>query len=57
MAASENKDPLMEDLDEARQRIFETSDHDPTKVLALYLECQKRYSDRPISRRLPGGER
>ncbi|WP_420126046.1 hypothetical protein [Longimicrobium sp.] len=50
MIVPENKDPLLEELDEARRRIFERCDRDPAKVLAYYLEYQKQFADRLISR-------
>jgi hypothetical protein len=50
MSTSENKDPLLEELDEARRRMFERCDRDPAKVLAYYLEYQKQFADRLISR-------
>ena len=43
-------DPLLEELDEARRRMFERCDRDPAKALAYYLEYQKQFADRLISR-------
>ncbi|HEX5872335.1 MAG TPA: hypothetical protein VFY65_18025 [Longimicrobium sp.] len=56
--SDESPDPLLEELEEARQRIFARCDHDPAKVLQYYLEYQKQYADRLISRheRLPKGK-
>jgi hypothetical protein len=53
MDAPEKNDPLLEELDEARQRIFAKCDHDPAKVIAWYMEYQKQYADRLISRHQP----
>lgn len=50
MDVPEQNDPLLEELDEARQRIFAKCDHDPEKVIAWYMEYQKQYADRLISR-------
>lgn len=50
MTASEKHDPLLEELDEARRRIFDRCDRDPDKVMAYYMELQKQYADRLISR-------
>lgn len=51
MIESERNDPLLEELDKARRRIFQRCDHDPAKVLAYYMEYLKQYADRLISRR------
>ena len=58
MSTFESKDPLLEELDEARRRMFERCDRDPAKVLAYYLEYQKQFADRLISRheRRPQGK-
>jgi hypothetical protein len=50
MDAPEQNNPLLEELDEARQCIFAKCDHDPAKVIAWYMEYQKQYADRLISR-------
>lgn len=50
MAAFDNHDSLLEELDEARRRIFERCDCDPEKVIAFYMELQKQHADRLISR-------
>jgi hypothetical protein len=50
MNAPTHADPLLEELDDARQRIFAKCDHDPAKVIAWYMEYQKQYADRLISR-------
>jgi hypothetical protein len=53
MPTSENRDLLLEELDEARRRMFERCDRDPDRVLAYYLEYQKQFADRLISRHEP----
>jgi hypothetical protein len=50
MDASEVNDPLLEELDEARHRIFAKCDHDPEKVFDYFMEYQKQFADRLISR-------
>jgi hypothetical protein len=50
MDASELSDPLLEELDEARRRIFAKCDHDPEKVYEYFMEYQKQFADRLISR-------
>lgn len=43
-------DPLLDEVNEARQRIFARCDHDPEKIFAWFLEYQKQHEDRLISR-------
>lgn len=50
MDASELSDPLLEELDEARRRLFTKCDHDPEKVYEYFMEYQKQFADRLISR-------
>jgi hypothetical protein len=50
MDAPELNDPLLEELDEARARLFAKCGNDPERVFAWFLEYQKQYSDRLISR-------
>lgn len=47
---SELNDPLLEELDEARRRIFAKCDHDPEKVYEYFMEYQKQFADRLIGR-------
>jgi ribosomal 50S subunit-associated protein YjgA (DUF615 family) len=42
-------DPLLDEVDEARQRILAECDNDPKKVMESYLEYQKQFADRLIS--------
>jgi hypothetical protein len=39
-------DPVIERIREARHQISEEHSHDPEKVVAYYIELQKRYSQR-----------
>ena len=41
-------DPLLDEVDEARQRILEECGGDPDKVLESYLEYQKQFGDRLV---------
>ena len=50
MHAADANDPLLEELDEARSRIFAKCDHDPEKVYEYFMEYQKQFADRLISR-------
>lgn len=55
MTVPERQDPLLEELDEARRRIFEKCDRDPEKVFAWFLEYQKQYADH-LTRRPKTGD-
>ena len=39
-------DPVIERIREARHQVSEENSHDPAKVVAYYVELQKRYSER-----------
>ena len=41
-------DPVIERIREARHQISEENTHDPEKVVAYYIELQKRYSERLV---------
>ncbi len=41
-------DPVIDEIREVRHRISARFDHDPTKIVAFYMELQKRYQDRLI---------
>lgn len=43
-------DPLLDEVEAAQRRLETEYDHDPAKLLASYLEGQKQYADRLISR-------
>jgi hypothetical protein len=39
-------DPVIDRIREARHQVSEEHAHDPEKVVAYYIELQKRYSQR-----------
>ena len=41
-------DPVIDEIREARHRISARFDHDPSRLVAYYMELQKRYQDRLI---------
>ena len=41
-------DPVVERIREARHQISEENAHDPAKLVAYYIELQKRYSERLV---------
>lgn len=41
-------DPVIERIREARHQISEEHTHDPERVVAYYIELQKRYSQRLV---------
>ena len=41
-------DPVIERIRDARHQISEENAHDPEKVVAYYIELQKRYSERLV---------
>ena len=41
-------DPVIERIREARHKISEENAHDPEKLVAYYIELQKRYSQRLV---------
>lgn len=43
-------DPVIETIREIRQRISARFDHDPTRLVAYYIELQERHRDRLIDR-------
>lgn len=49
MSRPKTGDPLLDEVDEARQRILEECGNDPDKVLELYLEYQKQFGDRLVN--------
>ena len=42
MSAPEHEDPLLEELDEARRRIFEKCGHNTEKVFEYYQKYQEQ---------------
>ena len=41
-------DPVIDEIREVRHHISERFDHDPTQLVAFYMEMQKQYQDRLI---------
>ena len=41
-------DPIVDEIREVRHRISARFDHDPTQIVAFYMEMQKQYQDRLI---------
>ena len=39
-------DPVIDEIREVRHRISARFDHDPTQMVAFYMEMQKQYRDR-----------
>ncbi len=48
MKQTEQTDPVIDEIREVRHRISARFDHDPSKLVAYYMELQKRYQDRLI---------
>ena len=42
-------DPVIDEVREVRHRISARVDHDPARLVAYYIELQKRYRDRLIA--------
>ena len=47
MKPSQN-DPVIDEIREVRHRISARFDHDPERLVAYYIELQRRYQDRLI---------
>ncbi len=43
-----NSDPVIDEIREVRHRISARFDHNPSKLVAHYIEMQKQYKDRLI---------
>ncbi len=41
-------DPVIDEIREVRRRISARFGHDPTRLVAFYMETQKQYQDRLI---------
>ena len=41
-------DPVIDEIRETRHRISARFDHDPSRLVAYYMEVQKQYADRLI---------
>jgi hypothetical protein len=48
MSAKELSDPVIDEVRAIRRRISAQFDHDPVKLVAHYIELQKRHADRLI---------
>jgi hypothetical protein len=48
MPAKELSDPVIDEIRAVRSRISAQFDHDPEKLVAHYMELQKRHADRLI---------
>jgi hypothetical protein len=42
-------DPVLDELDDVRRRIFEECGNDPQRYIAFYREYQKQFADRLVS--------
>ena len=42
-------DPVIDEIREVRHRISARFEHDPTQLVAFYMEMQKQYQDRLIN--------
>lgn len=45
-----NDDPVIDEVREVRHRISARFNHDPAQLVAYYMEMQKQYQDRLITR-------
>jgi hypothetical protein len=45
------EDPVIEEIREVRHQISERCGHDPSRLVAYYMEMQKQYQDRLIPSR------
>ena len=44
-------DPTIQRIREARHSISEQFDHDPQKLVAYYIACQREHADRLLTKR------
>lgn len=49
----EDSDPVIDEVRQVRQRISARFDHDPERLIAYYIELQKRHQDRLINQPKP----
>lgn len=42
-------DPPIDEIREVRRRISARFDHDPERLVAYYIECQKQYGNQLLS--------
>jgi hypothetical protein len=48
MMEQTHNDPVIEEIRDIRHRISARFDHDPERLVAYYMELQKRYKERLI---------
>ena len=48
--SQERSDPVIDEIRQVRHEISARFDHDPARLVAYYMEFQKRYRDRLIDR-------
>ena len=46
----ERNDPVIDEIREIRRKISARFDHDPSRLIAYYMELQEKYRDRLIDR-------
>ena len=46
-------DPVIDEIRKVRRRISARFDHDPERLVAYYIELQRRYQDRLIEAQKP----
>jgi hypothetical protein len=46
-------DPVIDEIRAIRHQISERCDHDPAKLVAYYIELQKKFADRMIGTKKP----
>ena len=44
-----DRDPVIDEIREARHRISERLGHDPSRLIEYYIELQKQYRDRLLT--------
>ncbi len=49
------EDPVIEEIREVRHQISERCGHDPSRLVAYYMELQKQYKDRLVPPREAAG--
>ena len=47
-------DPVIDEIREVRHRISARVDHEPARLVAYYIELQKRYEDRFVAAAVEG---
>jgi hypothetical protein len=47
-------DPVIDEVREIRHRISARFDHDPSRLVAYYMELQKQFEDRLLRAEKPG---